>query len=438
MVMSFHTWVCFYCKEVSAISFCLCDGSLLCADCMTEHFTKFPGRVHSSYPVHAYQFRTVPGYFERLNHRSANWPLAKHALRQNVLQVEACAREVTLTAERMVKFIQDSAQRETLNLDKLRKQISEDIEAAIDATEKTMYEDSPNLPSPYCTLLRCDTFDVDTFRLFDYRLSCPPPDSLFSLSYTLKALQSPTQSILPRISRHSVVLHDLCTDDYESYQLSFPYRASFCQIDPDTVLCVGGGPPVATAFMVDLQAISLSPISPMHTARKYPGVIKHSSYVYIFGGNDPSITACEKFSVEAWSWTKLPDMKNRRSSFSPCASGDCIYLPDVGQSHKAIEVFHVASESFSTFPTPLPVSLSGTSVSLIHNGELLILTSRKQLIRTRLDCQAGFEVKALQMTNINSATANIGPVRVGTDMFWARWTDAGLVRFSLTEFRLLD
>jgi hypothetical protein len=136
---------------------------------------------------------------------------------------------------------------------------------------------------------------------------------------------------------------------------------------------------------------------------------------------------CEKFSLQKKTWASLPPMNYPRSEFCPCVHHNDIYLVSTCSStHRALEIFSLVSECFKVLEATIPeeIHLSVTSVSLIFQGCLVVLTGGKQQIKWRLA-----EWKAEVRETTQAAWNTCLPLVVGSEALMTGRT--ALIRFDL-------
>ena len=104
--------------------------------------------------------------------------------------------------------------------------------------------------------------------------------------------------------------------------------------------------------------------------------------------------SCEKYRLADMQSLPLNDMREVRYGFTPCTFRTLIYLP-CPITARTIETFHPNTETFAVLSISLPPQMRpAMSVSFIANGELYVLTTKKQMGRWRVDSGRLFGVSA--------------------------------------------
>ena len=193
------------------------------------------------------------------------------------------------------------------------------------------------------------------------------------------------------IYKRHMRLYDFNTRKTAKRTLPVDVVSGYIQVDRTTVLIVG-----KHVMTLDLLTFEITRLSPLLKPREFAGVAQMDNTVFAFGGSYPSMTVCEKSSVPPTHWTPLPPMHYARSWFTPCAFNALLYLAATyAEDHRAVESFSPHTETFTVLPVSLPQDLGifGSSVTgqigiyqyyflsvaYMANGELLLLTDKKQL-----------------------------------------------------------
>ena len=200
----------------------------------------------------------------------------------------------------------------------------------------------------------------------------------------------------------------------------------FIRTDVETVLCIGGFPPISQAFTLNLSHRGIRDLPEMRVERCLSGAAKAGLYVYVFGSY-PGSTACEKFALREERWSDLPNMTTAKYAFSPVLYQQTFYLPDVFRSPQ-LEVFSLSSETFSILNVQLPV-LSGFSVAFLDEDKLVIVACSGRMASWRLGSSESFEVAPCELPSKIAAVSNSPPVRMGKSIFWVQNNTGVLTRF---------
>jgi len=124
------------------------------------------------------------------------------------------------------------------------------------------------------------------------------------------------------------------------------------------------------------------------------------SSVFAFGGSQIGylpMTVCEKCSLPSTHWTPLPPMYYPRMAFTPGVFKALLYLASTAAyDHRAVESFSPYTETFTVLPVSLPsdLALGCGSVAFVIEGELVLLTNTKQIVRWKIEGEAHFRVSA--------------------------------------------
>ena len=94
-------------------------------------------------------------------------------------------------------------------------------------------------------------------------------------------------------------------------------------------------------------------------------------------------------------WSELPcQMTYPRGRFTPCLYQGLLYLVSVcGDEHFSVEVFCPETEKFSVLQVRLPEEMMiARSVAFVTEGELCLLTGKKQLARWKIELEGCFRL----------------------------------------------
>merc|ERR1712232_1548573 len=94
----------------------------------------------------------------------------------------------------------------------------------------------------------------------------------------------------------------------------------------------------------------------MTTEREGCAVVSVGKKIYVFGGYDgrTRLSSAEFYDTTSHEWTKLPDMKQKRSSFAATAVGNRICIVggwDGSNCLSSCEVFDIFTDTWSS---PIP------------------------------------------------------------------------------------
>jgi len=223
------------------------------------------------------------------------------------------------------------------------------------------------------------------------------------------------------ISLKTMELYDFNTHQTTKNPLPTCVRSGYVQVDRNTVLVVG-----TQVLILDLLTLQSTPLASLLTPRDSVGVALVGDTVFAFGGYDGNpMTVCEKCSVPPTRWTELPPMHFARASFTPCSFQALLYLASTrAYDHRAVESFSPRTENFTVLPVSLPkqLQLGCPSVTFVANGELILLTSSKQMARWTVESEE-FRVSATD----RECCSGHSPFIVGTVVYIANNAIGGKV-----------
>jgi len=375
--------VCFVCCTETAETFCTCTpATFLCRQCCASHINQ-PGQTHTTLPIACFGKHTQAGFVDRLQARQTELPGRVAVLRQNLTAVEECIARFSEAVEGLIARIRREAEEIKQELRTLRQQFDRDIDAAVQETEATMYEDELPQIGPFGLLLRDTNIPLDLLDLFSYNIGTTlglPLRQHFTFS-----LRSPTNllsnfPLIAAIYSSKLELTDLTENTARSFVLprSFSNGTSLCIIDTTRLLLIGGhNPPTKEVFWLNIEGeISISATAEMATAVGYSGIIRVYNWVYVFGGynHQTSICASTKYSLKSTIWNPLFPMSIPKAGFSPCFFHPNIYLIEICQ-YQGAEKFHIQSETYTALHVALPSTVYASSYNVLIGREMLFLSS---------------------------------------------------------------
>jgi len=215
------------------------------------------------------------------------------------------------------------------------------------------------------------------------------------------------------ISEVRMELYDFHTHNITQRRIPFEIYSGYIQVDRTTVLIVG-----EEVWTLDLLTLQATPLPPLLTPRNWVGVAQVGNTVFAFGGDSGNLrTVCEKSSVPLTQWTPLPPMHYGRMAFTPCVFKALLYLASTNTaSNRAVESFSPHTGTFTVLPVSLPpdLQLGCFSVAFVANGELFLLTEKKQMARWKVG-EPHFRVSAIN----RKCWSHHPPLIVGTEVYIA-------------------
>ena len=398
----------------------------MCDVCYPYHRKHSPMRKHSMKPIGTLPYHQIPGYYDRLKLRDEAFPKVRETLLGNVTAVETLIGKVEGQIETIIAAFRTHSETVLADLRGVREELKTELEAALDEVAITLLEDQPIFLSKYGPLVR-HCLITDTPPIFSGQLASPAldPRSLLSVTYSL----TNDFTRYPYFSETDLSIYQIPSQSVLQYPLpaGCSSGSTFCLLNPSSALYIGGLD--RAAHVLCLETGENQSIGFMTVARQDAGLAKARSAVYVFGGHDGfgPMVECEKFSLQKKTWASLPPMKYPRSEFCPCVHHNDIYLVSTCSStHRALETFNLVSECFQVLEATIPeaITLSVTSVALISQGCLVVLTGGKQQIKWRLA-----EWKAEVRETTQAAWNTCLPLVVGSEALMTGKT--ALIRFNL-------
>ena len=417
--------------------FCLCAGVevLFCADCYCHHIRSLLSQEHHMHPIATLQFYRIPGYNQRFAVRNAAFPELKKAARSSLGQIDHAIATLTAKTQELTDAIRKHCAEQVEKLTQLKATLSHELEAALSEVEATLYHDSPQYLSRLSSeLWTCASDNIRELTLFTYEVTGTPVkvSELVQVKYTSEAMSQKLVYVLEGEMKQYDMLGQL--KHTTQLQVNFGTGGSFCRLNADSLLCVGGTPFTTAVYSLSVSTAQLVPLSPMLTARGFAGLLPTARFIYVFGGNWPSITSCEKLDLGTRVWSALPDMNQPRHAFTPCLHEDSAYLLDARQMHRVVETFHLASETFTELGVHLPDDLTGYSATFIVGGELTILTSDYKIARWKINLEGYFRSG---YTN-RGCSSNCPPFHLGREVLIFSDQLGCVLKFSLDLGAFLD
>ena len=404
--------------EAPAACFCLCgdEDTLLCKSCYFDHFSQLTDRTHAPYHLAAYAHKSIPGYFERLQARSAALPAAKEKVRKNIESVAQCIEELRAQVETFIFTLQEFTEAKVTELQQVQVQLEADFQASVSEVQRTFYEDEPALHERFSVALRGGDDEVP----FGCQVHLATPEATLQLTYTGYS-PAVSEECLFALVGSTWLEFALPSGESQSTTLAAEFEAgcSVVVLEDKQALVLGD-----KATLLNLNTKQLAELEEPSTSRLFAGVLKYQSLIYAFGGQSPASCSCEVLDLEERSWTSLANMQQPRSAFTPCLYEESVYLADSSQTHRAIEVFDLTSKEFTALAVELPASLQGHSVSFFVGSELVLLTSEGQAGRWQLEGESWKESEG------EGGWACCGPVLLECEVCWVT-VEGRLLRFAL-------
>ena len=230
-------------------------------------------------------------------------------------------------------------------------------------------------------------------------------------------------------------VYDFKTRKTTQHTLPIKAFSGYIPVDRTTVLLVG-----TEVLTLDLLTLHITPLPLLLTPRFDIGVAQMGNTVFAFGGivsllANP-MTVCEKSSIPPTHWTPLPHMHYARCSFTPCVFKALFYLASTYAKHRAVESFSPLTETFTVLPVALPKGLKigyWGSVTFVANGELTLLTNKKQMARWKIESEAQFRVSATD----RDCWSCHSPLIVRTEVYIANFNGPLVEKWSLKANKFL-
>lgn len=436
---------CGYCQLVPAAVACPCvhPAKLLCSACFQVHTTEGKQLEHYEVPV------TSLGVVQSEEQRQtffqfvSRFKSLRKELSRNIEVITAFQSSLAMEFDQLISYLHNIKNSHLSQLEKAKIELQLQVESALNQLQDVLYTpDFRPLNDLEIQVLACWTRDPDlrTAQLFTGDVDFTEVRNQVAKSAyfhtQLEYLKSEEQlpDTLVGISFNSLRLFKLpdCQEKRKSLRCSFTVGTFYSFIDSTTALCLGGLPPSNTVQKLNVVSGLLSPGPPMKVARGFSGIKKHGSCVYVFGGNWPSTSSCEKLSLEDNVWQPLPKMSTPRYAFNPVYYKGEMYLADCQNDH-SVEVFSVAMETFRLLQITLPAVLSGNSVAFLVGKDLHIATSYGQLAVLNLATKRGeFTVKDATNTPIISSWP---PLVVGKVVYFINYSTGELRKYSTDSGR---
>lgn len=384
-------------------------------------------------PICTLPYHQVPGYYERLKQRDEAFPRVKQGLQSNLAELEHLISKVEGEMEAIIEAFKAHCETVLKDLRRLRKELSADLEASLEEAAITLLEEQPVLLSRFGPLVR-RCLVSESQPLFAGRLLSTPlnPQTLLSVTYSV----TENYTYFPYLEDTSLSIYQIPSQSVLQYPLpsACGQGSTFCLLNSAAALYIGGLDP--STYILCLETGDSQKAGEMAVAKQDAGMVRARSSVYAFGGHDGfgPMVECEKFSLKQKIWSPLSPMNHPRSEFCPCVHCDDVYLVSTSnQTHRAIETFGLSSEHFRVLEISIPVEvcLSVTSVSVVSEGSLVVLTGGKQLVKWRLQDWEG-EV----LTSTQAAWNTCVPVVLGSQVLVTG--RAALLKFDLQTLQFCE
>lgn len=377
--------LCAICRDRTAEVFCPCTRpeTFLCLNCVSPHMVKNKGKLHTTWTLDQLPYYNIPGHFERTQHRIEALAQVRELAWSSVGQVDWLIEQYTTETEQAIQTLQTQLYRTVADLNELKAELTGFVQSALQEVEQTLMDDWPQMRSQYGSAFRQLVENPQPVELFVYTktaLSLPvlaarvlPPEEIYRDKFA-------------SVYNNQVEVLDLRTQQISQHTISvnFSVGGSYLELDRNTLLCLGARPPSSAVYALNLLTFQLSPLPALSTPRNAPGVAKALGNIYAFGGFYPPdhLKSSEKCSLANKQWQPITSMHYARSDFTPCIFKNLIYLVD-GKEHRTVESFCPLTETFTVLPISLPTRFACDSdtAAFVVNGELCLLTHRKQLAR---------------------------------------------------------
>lgn len=191
--------VCQECQRNAPDVFCQCSTPeiTLCTGCIGRHIVKSSQKSHETRLIGELPYYKIPGYFKRLDTRKEVFTRVKEqalssidavdkALNEYYSAVERVAAEYTTQADKEVQELQQriaqiitqadsviyriraKAEEETAKLMQIKRDLTREVQAALEEVERTLNEEKPKLRVHYSPVFRQITETYQPFSLFSY------------------------------------------------------------------------------------------------------------------------------------------------------------------------------------------------------------------------------------------------------------------------------
>ena len=379
------------CKECGlneAEVFCICTSpeSCFCKGCFFKHSSQFSRVGHTTWPMQYLACYKNPHFFDR---KEAFTKVCAQAL-ANVTSVDRAITQLQDMQALFAAYFEDKLKQ----MRSIEQQLRREIQEAVAEVERTLPEEHPRLYTVYGPVLRHLVEIPQPFQILEFTLPSVSPADLISLHIHLKG---PDEMVgvkqYPAVWGNMLSLYDLSTRNISQVSLSVTFTdgTSYIDIDHSTLLCLGGYPSCTDVYALHLHSAQLNTCPALTDSRCATGAVRWGNCVYAMGGIDRAgglMSSCEKWQTNAERWTEIAPMRYPRAYFTPCRHESLLYLLSTkSKDHRAIETFNPATETFSLLAVSLPpqLKLSAASVSFVCDGELCLLTHKKQLVRWQVN-----------------------------------------------------
>lgn len=380
---------CDICPELSATHVCRCRGkeARFCAVCNSNHLLKDMQVQHLNMPVEVYEKQRMSERSQAQIAQAEKLQRKRFLLLRALLSVDQFTNELSIETENIIKAIRARTQLILQNLQEDKVRTIRTIEAAFEEAEKVVNGDAPPPVNELVRWLVDPGAPNEMVSGFTYSFE-DQADVLNSFcKYAFLKFKLPTElpsAFIPAICKGTLELYDVNTRRVaNTYKLAkeFSLGTVFCPLDQTRVLCIGGGggltPYQRVCYEVNANDGSLKAAADMQQARGWAGVVRVGQWIYAFGGNNPRITAAEKYSIIGNQWNQVPSMSQPRYSFNPILYKTCIFLIEQYQFTSA-ELFNLASETYSPVNISLPAT--GCHAMSFPLQDKIVFLSREMLV----------------------------------------------------------
>lgn len=236
----------------------------------------------------------TPGSQDRLDSRTKAWSRISSILTQNIESVDQAMLDLRTNTDDLISKLRQQCE---LHVEQLQG-VKVALQTAVEEVESTLTADNPLIQTELGRFIRTAVLkDESHLVLFSYGIDVNPEPIRVLMDCGWKKPDS-----VPCVKGYKINLFHLQTQQMTTFKvnMNFQHGESFCFITPDSLLCVGGHPATASAYIFNTSTQALTEIQSMRTARTCGGIWKSCLHVYLFGGynsTDRPIECSEKFSV---------------------------------------------------------------------------------------------------------------------------------------------
>ena len=117
-----------------------------------------------------YGQHSIPGYFDRLSHRSGAFNDRKAAILRNLDTVHSCVTELEATVDEMISLLHEYRSKAISALFTVKKDLEREINEAFTEFEDCLYWDNPKIERELTRKLRKSEAEKGDFDLFSYEI----------------------------------------------------------------------------------------------------------------------------------------------------------------------------------------------------------------------------------------------------------------------------